>query len=181
MLEKSGILLQRLSFASNDDEIQDDKLLLKALKSFCPNITYLNITNIEFSTQLIELIDNLQKLQFLSLWCFVEDNITDEDLKIQVMQFSEKFPLTLKYFNLKNNWLGSYTTIFLNHCNAPLKKLLIYRLDNEKISKALVEFCIRKRTLNYVGVNYLNIDDDIRKEIEVYVTLVPYERIVVDC
>ncbi|KAF0555487.1 hypothetical protein F8M41_017210 [Gigaspora margarita] len=181
MLEKSGILLQRLSFASTNDEIQEDKLLLKALKSFCPNITYLNIMNIEFSTQLIELIGNLQKLQFLSLWCFVDDNITDEDLKIRVIQFSEKFPLTLQYFNLKNNWLGSYTSIFLNHCNVPLKKLIIYRLESEKISKALVEFCMRKRTLNYVGINYLNIDDNIRKEIEVYTTLVPYERIIVNC
>ncbi|KAF0403448.1 hypothetical protein F8M41_009232 [Gigaspora margarita] len=145
------------------------------------NITYLNISYIEFSTQLFELIGNLQKLQFLSLWCYV-DHIPDEDMKIQVKQFSEILPLTLQYFDLEDNWLGLYSEIFLNHCNAPLKKLLIYYLDNEKISKALIKFCKRNRALNYVGISRcLKLDDKIRKEVEEYVTLVPHEHIIVNC
>ncbi|KAF0514785.1 hypothetical protein F8M41_017509 [Gigaspora margarita] len=82
ILEKFGISLQRLKLVS-DDKIQEESLLLEVLKSFCPNITYLNISNIEFSTQLLEFIGNLQKLQFLtlsSLWCIVDD-ISEEELK----------------------------------------------------------------------------------------------------
>ncbi|KAF0409380.1 hypothetical protein F8M41_008360 [Gigaspora margarita] len=66
MLKKSGILLQRLSLVS-EHEINEEPLLLEAIKSFCPNITCFRITNLVFSTQLIELIGNLQKLRFLSL------------------------------------------------------------------------------------------------------------------
>ncbi|RIB20413.1 hypothetical protein C2G38_2179333 [Gigaspora rosea] len=51
---------------------------------------------IEFSTQLLELIGKLHKLQFLSLWCDI-DNIPVEELKIRVMQFSKILALTLQY------------------------------------------------------------------------------------
>ncbi|KAF0541536.1 hypothetical protein F8M41_005307 [Gigaspora margarita] len=68
IFEKSGILLQRLKLEL-DEEFQNELLLLEALKSFCLNIVYLSIQNIGFSPQLVELIGNLQKLQFLSLWC----------------------------------------------------------------------------------------------------------------
>ncbi|RIB29366.1 hypothetical protein C2G38_2155411 [Gigaspora rosea] len=177
MLEKSGILLQRLRLDLN---CQEYTLLLEALKSFCPNIIYLDIMNIKFSTQLVELFSDLQKLKFLSLRCY-NDSIPDEELKKQVIQFSEILPLTLQYLNL-NNWFGPYTDILLNHCNVPLKKLLIYEINNEKIAKALIEFCIRNKTLNYVGVcKYFDLDDNIRKEVEAYVELVPFERIRVYC
>ncbi|RIB08018.1 hypothetical protein C2G38_2045514 [Gigaspora rosea] len=187
IFEKSGKLLQRLILEFNGEfgKFRDESVLLEplleALKSFCPNITYLSIQGIGFSTQLVELIGNLQNLQFLSLWCDDVDDIPEEILKLRVIQFSEKLPLTLKYFNLGDTWLEPYTDILLNHCNAPLKKMLIYRLNNERISKALVEFCIRNKTLNYVGVDeYLDLDNNIRKEVENYVELVPYEYIVVD-
>ncbi|RIB29371.1 hypothetical protein C2G38_2155421 [Gigaspora rosea] len=183
IIEKSGSLLQRLSIeASIIDEIfWEESVLLEAIKSFCPNITYLNINNFEFSTQLVKLIDNLQKLQFLSLLCIV-DEIPEEELKIRVIQFAEILPSTLQYFDLGDNWLEPYIDVLFNHCNSPLKKILIYRLGDEKNTKALIEFCARTRTLNYVGVERnLVLDDKIRKEVESYVALVPYERIVVDC
>ncbi|RIB08016.1 hypothetical protein C2G38_380414 [Gigaspora rosea] len=180
IFKKSGILLQRLKLEL-DEVFQDEPLLLKALKTFCPNIIYLSIQFIMFSPQFVKLIGNLQKLQFLSLWCNQVDYIPEEVIKRRVIQFSEKLPLTLKYFNLEDTWLEPYTDILLNHCNAPLKKMLIYRLNNERISKALVEFCMRNKTLNYVGVyKYLDLDDYTKKEVENYVELVPYESIVVD-
>ncbi|RIB29367.1 hypothetical protein C2G38_2238911 [Gigaspora rosea] len=183
ILEKSGLLLQRLSIEASiiDEIIWEESVLLEAIKSFCPNITYLNINYFEFSTQLVKLIGNLQKLQFLSLMCFVY-GIPEEELKIRVIQFAEILPLTLQYFDLGDNWLEPYIDVLFNHCNSPLKKILIYRLGEEKNTKALIEFCIRTRTLNYVGVeSNLVLDDNIRKEVEAYVALVPYERIVVDC
>ncbi|RIB29368.1 hypothetical protein C2G38_2155415 [Gigaspora rosea] len=177
MLEKSGTLLQRLRLDLNGQEYS---LVLEALKSFCPNIIYLDIMNIKFSTQLVELISDLQKLQFLSLRCY-NDDIPDEELKKRVIRFSEILPLTLQYLSL-NTWLGPYTDILLNHCNVPLKKLLIYEINNEKIAKALIEFCIRNKTLNYVGVcKYFDLDDNIRKEVEAYVELVPFGQIVGYC
>ncbi|RIB02322.1 hypothetical protein C2G38_2125518, partial [Gigaspora rosea] len=83
--------------------------------------------------------------------------------------------------DFRNTLLEPYTDILINHCNAPLKKILIYRLNNERISKALVEFCMRNKALNYVGVfKYFDLDDNTKKEVEPYVKLVPYEYIVFD-
>ncbi|KAF0479018.1 hypothetical protein F8M41_023926 [Gigaspora margarita] len=173
ILKKSGILLQRLCLKS-DHEINEEPLLLEAIKSFCPNITCLRISGFVISTQFIELIGNFQKLQFLSLRCNT-DGIPDEELKIRIIQFSEILPLTLQYFCL-GHWLRKYVDILLNHCNASLKKLSIYEIYNEKILKALVEFCKRIKTLNYVSVSrYLDLDDNIKKELETYVALVPYK------
>ncbi|KAF0463376.1 hypothetical protein F8M41_000195 [Gigaspora margarita] len=59
ILEKSGLLLQRLNVEAvvTDGEILwEESLLLEAIKSFCSNITYLNISDLGFSTQLVELI-----------------------------------------------------------------------------------------------------------------------------
>ncbi|KAF0507606.1 hypothetical protein F8M41_018986 [Gigaspora margarita] len=181
ILEKSGLLLQRLSFVqAESDNICEEFLFLEALKSFCPNITYLSIKQIEFSKQLLELIGNLQNLQFLSLHWFVDD-IPAEVLKIRVMQCAQILPLTLQYLDFGNNWLP-YLDIFLNHCNAPLKKLLIYSLDDEKNTGALIEFCIRNKSLNYVGIyRDYDLDEKFRKEVEAYVALVPCERIIVNC
>ncbi|RIB25466.1 hypothetical protein C2G38_2165789 [Gigaspora rosea] len=178
ILEKSGLLLQRLSFnPKNLKDIHEALFFLEALKSFCPNITYLTILNIGVSTQLVEIIGNLQKLQFLSLWCF--NDIQEEELKIQVMLFAEILPLTLQYLDLGNTW---QPYIFLNHCNAPLKRLLIYRLNDEKHTRALIEFCLRNKALNYVGVYaYSDLGENLRKEVEAHVTnvaLVQRARIV---
>ncbi|RIB20415.1 hypothetical protein C2G38_2179335 [Gigaspora rosea] len=114
----------------------------------------------------------------LLLECY-NDGIPDEELKKRVIQFSEILPLTLQYLKLDNS-IGPYTDILLNHCNVPLKKLLIYEIYNEKIAKALIEFCIRNKTLKYVGVyEYLDLNDNIRKEVEEYVELVPFGSILV--
>ncbi|KAF0542522.1 hypothetical protein F8M41_004506 [Gigaspora margarita] len=67
ILQKSGTLLQRLSLISEYEKIREEPLLLETLKSFCPNITYLSITVVGISTQFLELIGSLQKLQFLTL------------------------------------------------------------------------------------------------------------------
>ncbi|KAF0547181.1 hypothetical protein F8M41_000751 [Gigaspora margarita] len=178
ILKKSGIRLQRLKLDSKT-EIMEESLLLETLKSFCPNIIYLNISLINISTQLLELIGNLQKLQFLTLGD--SGDTLEEELKIRVMQFAEILPLTLQYLDLRFSWLVLYIDILLNHCNAPLKKLFIDRLDSEKDAKELIEFCRRNRTLNYVGVTYSNMNEYIRKNIETYFTLVPCERIIVNC
>ncbi|RIB23742.1 hypothetical protein C2G38_799658 [Gigaspora rosea] len=125
ILEKYGLLIQRLRFNSkNSDDFDEELFFLEALKSFCPNITYLYISNIEFSIQLLELIGSLQKLQFLSLRCFFDDDIQEEELKVRVIQFAEILPLTLQYLDLGDTLLlcQPCLDIFLNHCNAPLKK-----------------------------------------------------------
>ncbi|RIB25473.1 hypothetical protein C2G38_2031010 [Gigaspora rosea] len=173
---------ERLRFnPNNSEDIHKELFFLEALKSFCPNITYLYISNIWLSTQLLEIIGNLQKLQSLSLWCFISD-IQEEELKIQGMQFAEILPLTLQYLDLGDTW-QPYIDIFLIHCNAPLKKLLIYHLNDEKYTRALIEFCIRNKALNYVGVcrYYSDLDENFKKEVEAHFTnvaLVPRARIV---
>jgi len=181
ILGKFGILFQRLRFES-EETIWEDSLLLEALKSFCPNITYLYITNIGFSTQLLEVIGNLQKLQFLTLGYGY--NIPEEERKMLITQFAKILPSTLQYLDFANTWVDSFIDILLNHCNAPLRKLLIGRgsLDNEKNTKAIIQYCIRNRTLNYVGVvQYFNLDDDVKNELKRYVTLLPYRNVSVDC
>ncbi|KAF0359849.1 hypothetical protein F8M41_014337 [Gigaspora margarita] len=185
ILEKIGILLQRLKIETRI-VIREESLLLEALKSFCPNIIYLYITGIGLSTQLLELIGNLQKLQFLSLG--YAHQTPNEERKIRAMQFAKILPSTLQYLDialdLPNNLLLSFIDILLDHCNAPLKKLLIssISLTYKKNTKALIKYCARIRTLNYVGiVYYCSLDYDIRNELEKYVTLVPYEHIVVNC
>ncbi|KAF0501151.1 hypothetical protein F8M41_020116 [Gigaspora margarita] len=186
ILENSGLLLQRLSFDPEDfgDDIHEVLFFLEALKSFCPNITYLKIKYIEFSIQLLELISNLQKLQFLSLYCYADDDIPKKELEIRVMQFAEILPLTLQYLDLGNS-LQPCIDILLSHCKAPLKKLLIYRLYDEKHTRALIEFCIRNKALNYVGIyKYSDLDENFRKEVEAHtvnVALVPSASIVVNC
>ncbi|RIB23720.1 hypothetical protein C2G38_798981 [Gigaspora rosea] len=184
ILKNSGLLLQRLSFEpKNFGDIHEVVFFLEAIKSFCTNITYLNIKHIEFSTQLLELIGNLQKLQFLSLCCYVDNDIPEEELEIRVMQFAEILPLTLQYLDLGDNWQPCID-ILLSHCNAPLKKLLIYCLNDEKHTRALIEFCIRNKALNYVGIcKYSDLDENFRKEVEAHVVnvaLVPSARIVVN-
>ncbi|KAF0503172.1 hypothetical protein F8M41_019670 [Gigaspora margarita] len=181
ILEKIGILLQRLKVKTGT-VIQEESLLLESLKSFCPNIIYLYIMNIGLSTQLLELIGNLQNLQFLSIKYAY--NIPKEESKIRVMQFAKIFPSTLQYLDVAFGISDILLDSFIDLCNAPLKKLLISsgNLNNEKNTKALIRYCTRIRTLNYVGiVNYYDLSFDIRNELEKYVTLVPYKHIVVNC
>ncbi|KAF0469703.1 hypothetical protein F8M41_025502 [Gigaspora margarita] len=185
ILEKIGILLQRLKIEARL-VIRKESLLLEAIKSFCPNIIYLYITNIGLSTKLLELIGNLEKLQFLSLG-YAYHTPKDEE-KIRVMQFAKILPSTLQYLDIAigipDTLLDSFIDILLDHCNSPLKKLLIssVNLNSEKNTKALIGYCTRIRTLNYVGlVKYDDLGYDIRNELEKYVILVPYKHIVINC
>ncbi|KAF0557826.1 hypothetical protein F8M41_012280 [Gigaspora margarita] len=180
ILKKSGTLLQRLKLESLKEPTREKSILLETLKSFCPNITYLNLINFECSTQFFDLIGNLQKLQFLTLWNFNE--ILEDEPKILVMQFAKLLPLTLQYLDIRNSCLRSYIDILFSNCYAPLKYLLIDLIDDEKEAKVLIEFCIRVSSLNYVGiVKWLNLDDNIKKNVEKYVTLIPWNRIAVSC
>ncbi|CAG8652285.1 13346_t:CDS:1 [Cetraspora pellucida] len=184
ILKKSGTSLRKLRLnpdveITQNEPIPGESLLLETLKSFCPNITHLNITSMEFSTNLLEFIGNLQKLQFLTLrhLRFV-DNIPEEE---RVIQFAEILPLSLQYLDLSHS-LNSYVDIFFNHFNAPIKRLLINNiLDNKKTAEALIEFCKRNRTFIYLGVNNIfDLDDNIKCEVEEYVTLLPCYRILAD-
>ncbi|KAF0533035.1 hypothetical protein F8M41_010735 [Gigaspora margarita] len=175
-IEISGLMLKRLKLKLGS-MIKVQILELEAFKSFCPNITYLELWYIEFSTQLIEVIGNLQKLQFLTLH-FLWDNIdeTKEELDVRVIHFAEILPLTLQYLKFWGNLqLNSCIDIFLNHCsNVPLKTLSIHHLYEEKTVNALIEFSKRNRTLNCVGLYYY-LDDDVKKKVEKYVRLESYE------
>ncbi|KAF0557801.1 hypothetical protein F8M41_012257 [Gigaspora margarita] len=88
ILEKSGTLLQRLKLESNGGKIYEESLLLRTFKSFCPNITYPNISCIRFSTQFQDLTCNLQKLQFLTLQylndILAEEMEEEEDLRCEL-------------------------------------------------------------------------------------------------
>ncbi|KAF0412771.1 hypothetical protein F8M41_007862 [Gigaspora margarita] len=150
ILKKSDTLLQRLKLISTDEPTLEISLLLETLKSYCPNITYLNISDVEFSTQFLEIIGNLQKLQFLTLRDIFE--ILEDEPEILVIRFAKILPLTLQYLDLRYSCLSLYIDSLLNNCYAPLKHLLIDYLDDEIKAKALIEFFIRKGSLNYVGV-----------------------------
>ncbi|KAF0555150.1 hypothetical protein F8M41_017916 [Gigaspora margarita] len=106
------------------------------------------------------------------------------NLRKRVIQFAEVLLFTLKYLDLGGVLLSKNIDILLNHCNVPLKKLLINCLKKKRHVEALIEFCMRNRTLKYLGINryldYWDLDDDYRK-VEEYVTVIPYERIVVNC
>ncbi|KAF0449828.1 hypothetical protein F8M41_002320 [Gigaspora margarita] len=192
-LEKFGTLLQRLKITCGE-VCEGELYLLKALTSkfLCPNLTYLYMCFGEFSDSL-EFISKLQKLQYFTLW--FENNISEEEVK----KFAEVLPLTLQYFDLIHTpQLNSKLDILLNNCHTPLKRILIKSFDETR-AKALIEFCIRKRTLNYVGVsNYSELNDKkkmvkndnikkemekndkIKKEMEKYFKVVPSEYIEVD-
>ncbi|KAF0496882.1 hypothetical protein F8M41_020889 [Gigaspora margarita] len=180
-LKKSGTLLQRLKIESDYAWEESETLLLNAIKSFCPNLKYLSIIFILFSTELLELIGSLQKLQFLTLM-LRNDEMSEEESEFRYKEFVEILPITLQYLDLTNTRQNSYLDVWLNNCSAPLKRLLIDGLDNEKQTQALIEFCKRKRILNCVGVSkYSELNDIIKKEVEMYVTLVLSEYIVIDC
>ncbi|KAF0408069.1 hypothetical protein F8M41_008621 [Gigaspora margarita] len=186
ILEMSGLMLKRLKLCSTLKVDEETSILvLEALKSFCPNITYLNFGYIEFSTQLIEVIDNLQKLQFLTL-CLKWENIdeTKEELEVRIIHLAEILPLTLQYFEFWGDFqVLSCMDIFLNHCTAPLKTLSIFCLCDKKIVKALIEFSKRNRALNCVGLfyYYFDLERNFRREVEKYVRLEPSAYTKVKC
>ncbi|RIB13979.1 hypothetical protein C2G38_2196388 [Gigaspora rosea] len=83
----SSLILKRLKLSSILKVDEETSILeLEALKSFCPNITYLGLGYIEFSTQLIEVIDNIDE--------------TKEELEVRVIHFAEILSLTLQYLKL---------------------------------------------------------------------------------
>ncbi|KAF0441253.1 hypothetical protein F8M41_003872 [Gigaspora margarita] len=125
IFEKSGTSLQRLKLESTDVFIIEQSSLLGALKSFCPNITFLDISSIETSIQFLDLIGNLQKLQFLTLWCFwsIDEKPNEKQIIQLVIQLARTLPLTLQYLDLQNSRLNPYIGILLKNCNAPLKQL----------------------------------------------------------
>ncbi|RIB29426.1 hypothetical protein C2G38_1148420 [Gigaspora rosea] len=166
ILKISGLMLKRLKLRSGYEETS----ILISLKSFCPNITYLDLGDIEISTQLIEVIGNLQKLQFLTLISWGNIDETKEELEVRVIHFAEILPPTLQYLKFWGGLqLNSCLDIFLNHCNTPLITLSIHRLSDEKTVKALIEFSKRSRTLNCVGLYHFDLNYDIRKKVEKYV------------
>ncbi|KAF0484666.1 hypothetical protein F8M41_022926 [Gigaspora margarita] len=185
IFEKSGTSLQRLKLESTYVFIIEQSSLLGALKSFCPNITFLDISFIEISKQFLDLISNLQKLQFLTLWWFwsIDETPNEEQIIQLAMQIARALPLTLQYLDLRNSRLNLYIGILLNNCNAPLKQLLIKSIDGKKNAEALVKFCKRKRTLKYVGVNsYCDWEFDYNfLKVDKYVTVVLYNDILVNC
>ncbi|RIB21451.1 hypothetical protein C2G38_2078281, partial [Gigaspora rosea] len=142
ILQKSGTLLQRLKLESTDEEIWEEQLLIETLKASC----------------------KFTKTSILTLW-YIYD--IDQELKTRVTQFAEMLPSTLQYLDLRYSCLSSYIDILLNHCDAPLKNLLINHLDNEKKTKAVNR--------------YLNLNDNIIKEVGGYVTLAPCGHIAVNC
>ncbi|KAF0550262.1 hypothetical protein F8M41_024688 [Gigaspora margarita] len=117
----------------------EESILIETLASFCPNITYLIIVSIEFSAQLVELIGNLQKLQFLTLWCNVY--IQQDELEKLLTHFAKTLLPTLQYLDLMHSTLTPYIHSLLNNCHAPLKNLLIDRFENKETIKVLIEFC----------------------------------------
>ncbi|KAF0492917.1 hypothetical protein F8M41_021514 [Gigaspora margarita] len=78
-LEKSGNLLQRIKISS--DYVWEESKLLEGVKSFCPNITYLSILSTKFSEQFLDLIKNLPKLQFLTLW--IRHDVPEKEKKLK--------------------------------------------------------------------------------------------------
>ncbi|CAG8439562.1 4893_t:CDS:1 [Cetraspora pellucida] len=179
-LEKSCSILQRLKLHS-DEEIISQIPLLETLTNFCPNITYLYISRITLSIQLVRLIESLKRLEFLTLkW----NNYDSEDIaKALVVQLAEKLPTTLQYlywerFNFQSN---SFNDILLDNCDAPLKKLIFYVDCDEKIIKALINFCIRKGTLKYMNDIFRKDFDYLEEDLEGYAKPVPIEYIEVNC
>ncbi|KAF0457821.1 hypothetical protein F8M41_001104 [Gigaspora margarita] len=169
----------------------------KLLKILDYNISTLEISyfqiDVPIIVQILEKIGILLQrlkvetgtLQFLSVGYAY--NTPKEEKKIRVTQFAKILPSTLQYLDITlgipDTLLDSTFDILLDHCNAPLKKLLISSgsLNNAKNIKALIRYCTRISTLNYVGIVNYDLDYDIRNELEKYVALVPYKHIVVNC
>ncbi|KAF0548939.1 hypothetical protein F8M41_025561 [Gigaspora margarita] len=191
ILEKSGSSLQQLEINSFGQGIYSQSLLLKTLMIFCPNIAYLSFSGIKLDFQFLEFIKRLQKLEFLILDWMIDES--EKEMKAYIMDFAKILPSTLQYLGLNNHPSDLHIDILLNHCNAPLKMMffgIIYKNNNYKNKiKALIEFCIRKMTLEYVDIIDFAIGEatpsfenwnDIRKDLEEYVKVVPYGSLNID-
>ncbi|RIB26933.1 hypothetical protein C2G38_2138062 [Gigaspora rosea] len=124
-IKKFGSLLHRLKLYS-DKDIVEKSLLPETIKSFCPNITYLYIMDIGLSAQIQELIGNLQKLQFLTLYnenVDAFDGIIDKDLRRQVIQFAGILPSTLQYLDITGSLLNSCIDIITQPLQCTFKKV----------------------------------------------------------
>ncbi|KAF0488813.1 hypothetical protein F8M41_022178 [Gigaspora margarita] len=163
--------------------IKSQLLLLETLMTSCPNIVCLCISGIaKYSTHILNLLSSLQKLQFLTIsWNneFDDDDESEPGEKEKkteacAKQFAEILPPTLQYLNINQLYLGSHINILLDHCDAPLKKLSIHlpsHNESETIN-AIIRFCIRKKTLNFVSVNEGYRGKNIEKDLEGYVKVV---------
>ncbi|KAF0488030.1 hypothetical protein F8M41_022424 [Gigaspora margarita] len=179
ILERSGSLLQRLKLESSLEVISQSSLL-ETLTNFCPNITYLYISSIKFSTQLPRLIQGLQRLQFLTLKWIRDENERANVIKKRVIRLAKLLPSTLRYLEWKALRSNPHNDDLLNNCNAPLGKLLIHvDFGKKKLSETLIKFHVRKKTLRYVNVT--STDLNLVKDFEGYVIHVPYEKLVVHC
>ncbi|RIB08161.1 hypothetical protein C2G38_2212351 [Gigaspora rosea] len=139
LLQKSGKLLQRLRIASDSNEIISLPLLLETIISSCPNIVYLDFSCMKLSTQFLNFICCLQKLQYLT-FTWIDDG-SEEEMKTCVMKFAEMLPLSLNYLDL-----GIFG----------------------KVAEALIGFYIRKKTLNKVFLYDFNsrFESDLKKYVE---------------
>ncbi|CAG8489655.1 2983_t:CDS:2 [Cetraspora pellucida] len=206
ILEKSGSSLQRFKlndenryFNDEDDEDDEDsyslfnfnrkgylirsqRLLLETLMTSCPNIVHLHILGVvKYSTHILKLISSLQKLKFLTIgWDDEFDESKPEEkekMEVLVKQLAEILPPTLQYLNLSKKYLGLRINNLLEHCNAPLEKLLFWMPahNEDETINAIIRFCVRKKTLNIVGVNGFKVDwEKIEKDLERYVKVVSY-------
>ncbi|RIB09037.1 hypothetical protein C2G38_2109622 [Gigaspora rosea] len=180
-LESSGSLLQRLKLDMRQN-IKSQSSLIETLMTFCPNITYLYISRIKLSNQLLEFIKSLRNLQFLTI-CWDEPTIRTRaiknELESNIIKFAGSLPSTLQYLDLNKLQFGLFIDILLDHCDAPLKSLSFHIGHNiEKKIEALIRFYTRKMTLNVVNVNVFGKN---KEYLEEYVKLVSYNSFVVDC
>ncbi|RIB23385.1 hypothetical protein C2G38_2032785 [Gigaspora rosea] len=169
-------------FNSKRHLIQSQSLLMETLMTSCPNIIYLYISGIvKYSTHILKLLSSLQKLQFLAIsWNDEFEDETDprkkeKKLEACAKQFAEILPPTLQYLDISELYLDWDINILLDHCDAPLKKLSIYLRSHNKDEtiNAIIRFCIRKKTLNFVSVNEMFGRTNIKKDLERYVKVVP--------
>ncbi|CAG8610162.1 7898_t:CDS:1, partial [Scutellospora calospora] len=183
VLERSGPLLQRLKLDS-EFEILSQSLLLESLTNFCPNIIYLYISSIRFSTQFPKLIQGLQRLKFFTLkWI----KVTTEKVgvtKNRVMRVAKLLPSTLQYLEwktLRTN-SNSHNDVLLHYCNAPLVRLLIeVNYGKKNFLQTLFEFRSRKRTLIYVYITGSDLDIDFENDLKGYMMQLTYDQIVIHC
>ncbi|RIB05038.1 hypothetical protein C2G38_2254034 [Gigaspora rosea] len=158
--------------------VQSQSSLLEILLKFCPNITYLNISSIELSIQLIDLIGSLKNLQFLTLlWYSEKPAVIIRARIIQLIRATSPFLEYIEWRNI-NREDSSYVDILLYHCNAPLKKLICS--NGKETIKAIIDFCKQKKTLKYVNIFYPDLKD-VEKNLEKYVKLLQYDEIVENC
>lgn len=111
-------------------------------------------------------------------------------MRSRVIRFANVLPLTLQYFEWSHcewkrdsfssyaNSSISYIDVILNHCDAPLERLIFHHI-NKEITDAVIAFCNRKKTLKYCC--YMNGPEEEWIRLEEYVEVSPYKYVVVYC